>query len=92
MHPNVSPVALRVQKVIKLFKLIRYVDRNKIHLYSDFSISVKSLHRVVFLISAKIVSSRVKRAKHVENIKKYLGTKNFLFSFTSICFFYPGDY
>ena len=45
---------------------------------------------LVFLMSAKIVSSRVKRANDVENIKHYLVSKYLLF-FIMICSFYPGN-
>ena len=41
-------------------------------------------------MSAKIVSSRVKRANDVENIKHYLVSKYLLF-FIMICSFYPGN-
>ena len=38
---------------------------------------------------AKIMSSRVKKAKHVENIKKYLDTKCFCFVFLRDLLFLP---
>ena len=77
--------------LIKVFKFIRYVERNKMHFCLYSSISVKLLHREPgFSDVGKDCELQGKKSKTVRKHKNYLDTKYF-FVFCTFCFFYPSD-